>query len=284
MFTQMSRFQAQRQLRSQIPLTEDQIRHAAPSVFAAEAHDSRSSRYTHIPTSEILTGLRVQGFEVFSAAQARCRSEDRREHTKHLLRLRHVGEAGRVAKMNDSHTEICLLNSHDGTSSYQMFAGVFRLVCLNGMMVCDSTVGAVKVPHTGKVQDRVIAGAFEILDGCTRIVESQETMRSLTLDRDEQALFAKTAHSLRYDEDTQHTPIEADQLLRPRRMADNTPDLWATFNRVQENMVKGGVRGRNANNRPTTTREIRGIDQNVKINKALWALAEGMAALKAGKA
>ncbi len=284
MFTQMSRFQAQRQLRSQIPLTEDQIRQAAPSVFAAEAHDSRSSRYTYIPTSDILTGLRAQGFEVFSAAQARCRSEDRREHTKHLLRLRHVGEAGRVAKLNDSHTEICLLNSHDGTSSYQMFAGVFRLVCLNGMMVCDSTVGAVKVPHTGKVQDRVIAGAFEILDGCTRIVESQETMRSLTLDRDEQALFAKTALSLRYDEDTQHTPIEADQLLRPRRMADNTPDLWATFNRVQENMVKGGVSGRNANNRPTTTREIRGIDQNVKINKALWALAEGMAALKAGKA
>ena len=284
MFTQMSRFQAQRQLRSQIPLTEDQIRQAAPSVFAAEAHDSRSSRYTYIPTSDILTGLRAQGFEVFSAAQARCRSEDRREHTKHLLRLRHVGEAGRVAKLNDSHTEICLLNSHDGTSSYQMFAGVFRLVCLNGMMVCDSTVGAVKVPHTGKVQDRVIAGAFEILEGCTRIVESQETMRSLTLDRDEQALFAKTALSLRYDEDTQHTPIEADQLLRPRRMADNTPDLWATFNRVQESMVKGGVSGRNANNRPTTTREIRGIDQNVKINKALWALAEGMAALKAGKA
>ncbi len=284
MFTQMSRFQAQRQLRSQIPLTEDQIRQAAPSVFAAEAHDSRSSRYTYIPTSDILTGLRAQGFEVFSAAQARCRSEDRREHTKHLLRLRHVGEAGRVAKLNDSHTEICLLNSHDGTSSYQMFAGVFRLVCLNGMMVCDSTVGAVKVPHTGKVQDRVIAGAFEILDGCTRIVESQETMRSLTLDRDEQALFAKTALSLRYDEDTQHTPIEADQLLRPRRKADNTPDLWTTFNRVQENMVKGGVSGRNANNRPTTTREIRGIAQNLKINKALWALAEGMAALKAGKA
>jgi hypothetical protein len=284
MFTQMSRFRPQHQVRSQSPLTHDQIRRVAPSVFAAEAHDSRSSRYAYIPTSDILTGLRAQGFEVFSAAQARCRSEERRDHTKHLLRLRHVGEAGKVMKLNDSQTEICLLNSHDGSSSYQMFAGVFRLVCLNGMMVCDSTVGAVKVPHTGKVQDRVIEGAYEILDGCTRIVESQETMRALTLDRAEADLFAKAAITIRYDDGAQHAPIEAEQLLRARRSADDTPDLWATFNRVQENMIKGGLRGRNASNRPTTTREIQGIDQNVKVNKALWQLAEGMAALKAGKA
>jgi hypothetical protein len=83
--------------------------------------------------------------------------------------------------------------------------------------------------------------------------------------------------------ETKGAPIQAEQLLRPRRMSDKAADLWTTFNVVQENVVKGGVPGRTARNQRTSTREITGIDQNVKINKALWMLADGMAKLKAAK-
>lgn len=78
---------------------------------------------------------------------------------------------------------------------------------------------------------------------------------------------------MRYDEET-HAPIAADQLLTPRRYEDRVDDLWSTFNRVQENMTKGGVPGRTRKGRSTRTRSINGIDQNVKINRALWILAE----------
>ena len=37
-------------VRSETPLAEDQMRQAAPSIFAAGKHDSRSERYTYIPT------------------------------------------------------------------------------------------------------------------------------------------------------------------------------------------------------------------------------------------
>ncbi|ENC93594.1 hypothetical protein ECP03018678_3198 [Escherichia coli P0301867.8] len=44
-----------------------------------------------------------------------------------MLRLRRDGE------INGEHVpEIILLNSHDGTSSYQMLPGYFRFVCQNG--------------------------------------------------------------------------------------------------------------------------------------------------------
>ncbi|MEO6563084.1 MAG: hypothetical protein ABIN99_08575 [Nitrosospira sp.] len=46
-------------------------------------------------------------------------------------------------------------------------------------------------------------------------------------------------------------------------------------------MIKGGLRGRSRNGRTTTTRAVNGIDQNVKINRALWVLAEEMRKLKA---
>ena len=39
-----------RVLRADAPLSEDQMRSAAPSVFAEGKHASRSERYTYIPT------------------------------------------------------------------------------------------------------------------------------------------------------------------------------------------------------------------------------------------
>ena len=50
------------------PLTDDEIRAAAPSVFAENKHGSRSDRYTYIPTIDLLVGLRKEGFEPFYAA------------------------------------------------------------------------------------------------------------------------------------------------------------------------------------------------------------------------
>ena len=79
-------------IRSQVPLNNEEIRAVAPSIFASEKHDSRSERYTYIPTIEVLEGLRREGFQPFMACQARCRDEGKREHTKHMLRLRHAGE------------------------------------------------------------------------------------------------------------------------------------------------------------------------------------------------
>jgi hypothetical protein len=75
-------------------------------------------------------------------------------------------------------------------------------------------------------------------------------------------------------------PVTESQILAPRRFEDRRDDMWTTFNRVQENMMKGGLRGRNRSSRTTTTRPVNGIDQSVKLNRALWVLAEEMRRLK----
>lgn len=70
-------------------------------------------------------------------------------------------------------------------------------------------------------------------------------------------------------------------MLAPKRRDDIGDDLWRTFNRVQERMLQGGVPGRAANGRNMTTRPVTGIDQGIKLNRALWVLAEKMKELKA---
>ena len=115
-----SRFIHSQVLRSDHPLPDEPIRVVAPSIFAETPHESRSRRYSYIPTAAVLSALRKEGFQPFMVCQARVRHEDHREYTKHMLRLRHASQ------INGSEAnEIILLNSHDGSSSYQMLSGMF---------------------------------------------------------------------------------------------------------------------------------------------------------------
>ena len=79
-------------LRSDRPLSDEQIRAVVPSIFAEDRHVSRSQRYSYIPTSAVLSKLRAEGFQPFMACQTRVRHDDRREFTKHMLRLRHESQ------------------------------------------------------------------------------------------------------------------------------------------------------------------------------------------------
>jgi hypothetical protein len=262
-------------VRSDFPLSDECILKVAPSIFAVEKHDSRSERYTYIPTGDVLRALRVEGFMPFMACQSNCRDEAKREHTKHMVRMRH---ATQIASKEAN--EIILLNSHDGTSSYQMLAGTFRFVCSNGM-VCGDTLRDIRIRHQGDIVDNVIEGAFRVLEDFEVIGGQMDGMKSLSLDTDEQGILARAALALKYDTETEAAPVTETQILRAHRSEDQGNDLWTTFNRVQENMLKGGLRGRSANGRRTTTREVTGIDQSVKLNRALWLLADEMRKLKA---
>ncbi len=267
-----SSFRNPNMLRSHSPLSDDQIARIAPSIFAQEAHESRSERYVYIPTIDVLNGLRNEGFEPFMVCQTRVRNQEKREHTKHMIRLRH---ASRI--MDKEAHEIILLNSHDGTSSYQMMAGIFRFVCANGL-VCGDSMADQKVRHSGSrdVIGDVIEGAYEVLQQFERVDEQRDNMRSVILQPYEQMALAHGALSYRYGDSDTPAPVTSEQLLMPRRMEDRAPDLWTTFNRVQENVIKGGLNGRNKQGRRTTTRAVNGIDQDVKLNRALWVMAEAL--------
>jgi len=262
-------------LRSCVPLTDDQIHAVAPSIFADAPHESRSQRYSYIPTCAVLAELRGEGFQPFMVCQTRVRHEDHREYTKHMIRLRHEGQI--CAAEAD---EIVLLNSHNGTSSYQMLAGMFRFVCKNGL-VCGDTVADVRIPHKGNVAEQVIEGAYAVLQGFEQARASRDAMQAITLDPGEAEAFARAALSLRYDDPDKPAPITETQVLAPRRMDDDRSDLWHVFNRTQENLIRGGLRARTANGRRTRTHPVQGIDQDVKLNRALWMLADEMRRLKA---
>ncbi|MEJ3966592.1 DUF932 domain-containing protein [Citrobacter braakii] len=261
-----SRFGRINQIRRDRPLTREELMQHVPSVFSEDRHGSRSEKYAYIPTITLLENLRREGFEPFFACQSRVRDQSRREHTKHMLRLRRAGQI-----KGQQVPEIILLNSHDGSSSYQMLPGYFRSVCTNSL-VCGQSFGEIRVPHRGNVVEKVIEGAYEVLGIFDRVEEKRDAMQSQLLPPPAQQAFARAALTYRFGED--HQPVTASQILTPRRYEDRQDDMWSVFNRCQENLLKGGLPGRTAKGKRSHTRAVKGIDGDVKLNRALWVMAE----------
>lgn len=268
-------------------LTEDEMFRMAPSIFAKAAHESRSERFMPIPTIDVLRALEKEGFVPVGVRQSTTRVPGKELFTKHLIRLRHVDAMNKHA-VGDTVMEMLLKNANDGTSAYDLMAGMFRICCLNSLVAQTDTIDTVKVRHSGNVTEKVIEGTYRVLGEAEAVMAAPQDWSRVKLAREEQKALAEAAHILRFGEvdDERPSTIDPQRLLMARRAEDRTDDLWMTFNRIQENTIKGGLAGISVNQetgqrRRVSTRAIKGVDQDVKLNKALWVLAERMAQLKA---
>lgn len=267
-------------------LTEDQMRRAAPSIFATTAHESRSERFKPIPTIEVLRALAREGFSPVGARQSTTRIADKAPFTKHLIRLRRMDNLDKY-RVDDTIAEILLKNANDGTSAYELFSGLWRIRCLNGMVVKTGEIDKVKVRHTGDAIKNVIEGTYVVLDQTERALKAPQDWSQIQVGRQAASAFAEAAHVLRFgDEPGVQAPVAPERLLQVRRPQDTNPDFWTIFNVVQENAIKGGLPGRTPErtdedgfhpSRRMHTRPIKGIDQDVKLNRALFVLGERMA-------
>jgi Domain of unknown function (DUF932) len=272
---------------NQQPLTNQQLERYAPSIFATEPWKGMSDKYKFIPTIAVVEDLRKEGFLPVSATQSRSRIDGKAAFTKHQIRFRDFRNGGvpAIRELGTVYPEIVLTNSHDGGSVYALDAGLFRLVCTNGMVVPHGNLEALKVRHTGNIGD-VISITHEIVEEFPKVIDSVEQFSRLRLTAPQQQAFATAALTLKYDD---AAPITPDRLLEPRRYEDREPTLWNTLNTVQEKLIQGGDRYRTQNRyeadpetgrqvfrpaRRLKTRPVNGISENTKLNKALWTLAE----------
>lgn len=253
-------------------LSEAQLNHIAPSIFATSGSDHVSSRYGFIPTIDVVRGLGKSGFHPVMALQCKPRLKERTEFQKHILRFRHessVTENGIIP-------EIVMVNSHDGTSSYQLRAGIYRLVCANGMIVGDEMFCR-RVKHSGPVIEKVVEAANDLIEVVPISVRTVKEWEAIPLSIEHKIAFAEAASTLKWEDG--ECPVDPTDLFRAKRTEDRKNDLWTTFNVIQENMIRGKVGYRTEDGRRASTRGVNSIHENVRLNTALWTLTEKMATL-----
>lgn len=256
-------------------LDDSTLRTQAPSIFALGPMAGVSDRYTFVPTARIVDGLREQNWMPVEVEEQRIRKEARRGFQKHMLRFR---RAEQMATLDEWNVELVLLNSHDRGCAYQLHAGIYRRICSNGLVVSEGSFEAIRFRHSKLETDEVVRASFRLLEFVPKVGEMVNRFRERLLDAEESLELARHAILLRYAS-PDDAPVEPDTLLKARRDEDVSLDLWTALNRVQENLIRGGVSDfhRDRRGRLRSVRALRGIDSKVSLNKGLWGLAERLA-------
>lgn len=248
------------------------IENMPPSVVQENKFGVLSDKYSHLPTSLLCRWMIDNGFDPVTAVETRVRKAEKQGFQKHMIRFRKSGQDIE----GDSFPEIVVINSHDGSSGIQLWAGLFRIVCANGIVAASETYAKASIAHRGDIADKVITAAYRVVEDAERASIAVKDWKKIELSPMQQLDFAAEALLQRYEK-LEEAPIRPRDLLQIRRSEDVNSDLWTTFNMVQEHMVRGtrGYRvNKHGNVAPRTLRGISSVARNVELNASLWQIAE----------
>jgi hypothetical protein len=253
-------------------LSLEAVRHRAPAVFAENAAARVTRAYRFISTSQVVGALVEAGFVPTDARQGRSKAGDSAGYARHLIRFRHARES---VTLVDAIPEIVLVNAHDGTSAYQLRAGLFRPLCTNGLIARIGDFGFISVPHRASVVADVVEGALRLTAQFQALGGTVRAMAHRVLSPLERLGFAEAALGIRYPH-ADRLPYAADRVLEARRSGDAGDSLWQVYNVVQENLMRGGIAYQSARGRAMRTRRIGAIREDVRINTGLWQAAAAL--------
>jgi hypothetical protein len=252
-------------------LTKEQIRSKAGSVFTTHGSQNTSEKYTHIPTAKVVEDMELLGWGVIDAKEVKARKGI--GFQKHLLVFRNndlqiTSENGDIVW-----PQILLTNSHDGKNAFTFTAGLFRMICENGLVISTQQFEKMKIRHMGYSFEELQATIRSMVEKLPLTVEALNKFKSVELGQEQALEFAKKAITTRFsEEEIENVNINFEELLRPTRKEDEGQDLWSVYNVVQEKIIHGmfnysnGVRVRKA-------RKIKNFEQDMKINEQLFEMA-----------
>ena len=254
-------------------LTKANIMSMAPSVFAESPSDEVSKHYTHIPTERVIDDMEVLGWKPIEAKEVKARKSSTKGFQKHLLVFRNDEI---VINGNDGDTvypQILLTNSHDGKNSFQFQAGLYRMICSNGLVIADTQFESVKMRHMGYSFEDLQDMIKEMVGKLPLTVESMNKMKAIEMAEEQILAFAKDALNARFTKkEMNRIEVDLKELTTPTRNEDKGSDLWSVFNVVQEKLIEGDFQYR-AGGKVRQARVIKNFKQDMKINKKLFNVA-----------
>lgn len=264
-----------------------QMRKMTPAVFATKPSKKVSEDYQFISTSDIITAFGKAGLVPVEARQYQRKNAVAVPHSRHMLKFRPAGNIKTLTKVGDVVPQVIVVNSHDRSASFRMFAGLYRLVCSNGMVTATDFSASVNVRHFGASVEQRVEQALKVVGSFGKEVAPLiDMMMKAKLNERQQLAFARLALEVKAGyQNPRAMVIDAETLLAPRRTEDKGNDVWSIFNRVQENIIKGGIEAHDEDNRVRLTRPILSLTTDLNVNQGLWqaAVATAQRAISSAK-
>ena len=254
-------------------LTKENMMSLAPSIFAEKPSSEVSKHYTHIPTTKVIDDMELLGWKPIQATEVKARKNSTRGFQKHLITFRNDDVVINGEDGDTVFPQILMTNSHDGKNAFQFQAGLFRLICSNGLVIADTQFEAVKMRHMGYTFEDLQEMIKEMVEKLPLTVESMNKMKAQEMEQEQILQFAKDAINTRFSEkEMKRIKIDFDELVKPVRKEDAGNDLWSVFNVVQEKIIDGDFEYR-AGGKMRKARQIKNFKQDMKINKELFNVA-----------
>lgn len=254
-------------------LTMEEIKQQAPSIFTETAIPTASEKYTHIPTSRIISDMEALNWKVVDAKQVKVRAERKMGYQKHLLVFRNEDVVINGSNGDTVYPQILMTNSHDGLSAFHFKAGLFRLVCSNGLVIADKEFEDAKIRHKGYTFEELQQTIRELTLKLPLTVEAMNKMNETELGMEQALEFAKKALELRHPEKNGfRIEVDLEELLSAQRQEDEGMSVWKVFNRVQEKIVSGDYKyaTRKSSRR---AKPLKSFIRDTKINEEMFSLA-----------
>lgn len=254
-------------------LNDEVIQELAPSVFTKKPSSEVSKHYTYIPTTKVINDMRTLGWDVVNVQEVKAREKNTIGVQKHLVSFRNPDVVIHGEDNDTVYPQILLTNSHDGKNSFKFQAGLFRLICSNGLVIPETQFEAVKIRHMGYSFEELQKQIREMVENLPLTVESMNKMKETEFGQEQAVEFAKKALETRFTEDQLEViNIDIEDLISPVRSEDEGDNLWNVFNVVQEKIIDGDFEY-NFGSKPRKARRIKNFKQDQKINKELFEVA-----------
>jgi hypothetical protein len=252
-------------------IDKSEIKNRANSIFTTTGSPSTSDKYAHISTEKIIDDMELLGWGVVDAKQVKARKSV--GFQKHLVVFRNSEIVIDGADGDTVFPQILLTNSHDGKNAFTFTAGLFRMICENGLVVCNQEFENLKIRHYGYDFEELEKTINAMVEKLPLTVESMNRFKTTVLNSNQMLDFAKRALNSRFtDSELEHITIDLNDLLTPSREEDEGNDMWSVFNTVQEKLTHGLFNyGYGSKNRKA--RKIKNFNKDMELNNKLYQLA-----------
>ena len=255
----------------------EELRAIAPSIFTKKGSDNTSSKYTHIPTDTVIKDLQLLGWNVVDAKEVKARKQV--GYQKHLVVFRNNDVVINGKDGDTVYPQILLTNSHDGKNSFSFQAGLFRMICENGLVIATKQFENYKIRHMGYDFETLQGVIKDMISNLDLTVESMNKMKETELTEEQTLDFAKQLLETRVAGSKNKFGDEAiADILTPQRKQDKGNGLWEVFNRVQENIVEGNFQYLTPGGKLRQARPIKNFRQDMNINAKMYEQALTFAA------
>ena len=246
----------------------------APSIFTMVPSDKVSDKYTHIPTEQVIDDMELLGWKPVDAKEVAARTESTKGVQKHMIVFRNNEVVINGEDGDTVYPQILVTNSHDGKNSFQFTAGLFRMICENGLVIADKEFQDIKMRHMGYTFEDLQILLKDMVEKLPLTVESMNRMKLVELEEEQMFNLAKSFLDIRV-EGTENTFDEQaiKDVLSVQRKADNGNRLWEVFNRTQENIIEGNFEYKTPSGKTRQARVIKNFKQDQMINKAMFSKA-----------